>query len=269
MSKGHKLIGSYRSFTGNFSTGGIFDMPDVSQQRNSDSWDIITNGLIMNLDARNIQSYPGSGADWWSIGNVGGSVARVISNGTPSYNSQGFFSVNSDSQAFNIANYAAPTNSFTYEVWARPTATHEIDVESNGGAAGVFGQKYLIGAAQAGAVRGGAGISCGTNGVSVYEHGDGYMPPLLVWSGTVSNTLFSHIVVVYSNRIPTLYVNNVFRRTGLVSGRPTSTAEGTTIGYGSYGFFTGDIAAVRFYNRSLSVNEIAQNFNALRGRYGV
>ena len=39
---------------------------------------------------------------------------------------------------------------------------------------------------------------------------------------------------------------------------------------GSYGrYFVGKISTVKLYNRALSAAEVAQNFNALRGRYGI
>jgi hypothetical protein len=37
----------------------------------------------------------------------------------------------------------------------------------------------------------------------------------------------------------------------------------------SYDLFTGIIAIVRIYNSALSASEVAQNFNATRGRYGL
>lgn len=42
-----------------------------------------------------------------------------------------------------------------------------------------------------------------------------------------------------------------------------------TIGSGYAGAFGGNIYAVQLYNRALSAAEVQQNFNALRGRYGV
>jgi hypothetical protein len=270
MSKGHRSNGSYiGSSNSNFSTGGKFDKQTQGKFRASDSWGYAFTGLYLNLDALNAQSYSGSGTVMTSVGGKSdGSEAYLNLGGTRSYSSNGHFIMENTSY-FDVAALNAATNNFTYELWARPRATHQIDPETNGGVDGVAGQKYIIGAAQAGAVTGGAGISCGTNGISVYEHGDGYMPPLLVWSGTVSSTAFTHIVVTYTNRVPKLYVNGVFIKTGVVSARATSLQGGYNIGYGSYGAFTGDWAIARYYNRTINDNEITQNFNSLRGRFGV
>ena len=68
-------------------------------------------------------------------------------------------------------------DNFTIEAWIRPTATHEFDAELNANStAGTSGEKYLFGADQRGSVDAGAGISVGTNGISVNEHADSYMP---------------------------------------------------------------------------------------------
>lgn len=50
-----------------------------------------------------------------------------------------------------------------------------------------------------------------------------------------------------------------------------TTMPGVTIGNGfsSSRYWNGKISATQIYNRSLSATEVAQNFNALRGRYGI
>jgi hypothetical protein len=270
MPKGHKLNGSYiGSSTASFSTGGKFDTTTQRKFKISESWGYVFNGMYVNFDALNSQSYSGSGTSMTNVGGKSdGSEPYLVLSGTNTYSSNGYFIMENTSY-YDISNISIATNNFTYELWIRPRATHQIDAENSGGADGVAGQKYIIGAAHQGDTGGGAGISCGTNGVSVYEHGSGYMPALLVWSGTVSSTLFTHIVVTYTNRQPKLYINGSFVRTGLTSGRPTSYQGGYNIGYGSYGAFTGDFAIARYYNRTITDAEITKNFNALRGRFGV
>ena len=34
-------------------------------------------------------------------------------------------------------------------------------------------------------------------------------------------------------------------------------------------YFDGKISNVKMYNKTLTASEVAQNFNALRGRYGI
>lgn len=75
---------------------------------------------------------------------------------------------------------AAPTDNFTVMAWVKAVDEHEVDKESDAGTAGTKGQRYLFGANH-GSELAGAGVSVGTNGISVYEHGDGYMPALAVY----------------------------------------------------------------------------------------
>lgn len=159
-------------------------------------------------------------------------------------------------------NLLSDVNTFTMEIWISPRTTHEIDDESTSGLTGVSGQKYVIypthGKAKWGAGHAGAGISVGTNGVSVYEHAHNYMPPLLVWQGSLSEG--THIVVVYNNKQPSLYVNGEFRKTGLTSTKtyihPSIGTPVDGFGGGSWGHFNGIIDEVRIYNYALTEEEI-------------
>lgn len=49
----------------------------------------------------------------------------------------------------------------------------------------------------------------------------------------------------------------------------TATTADILIGTGYAGGYIGDIYAVKIYNRALSAAEVQQNFNAIRGRYGI
>lgn len=158
-------------------------------------------------------------------------------------------------------------NNFSMDFWCIPRATHQIDFE-NDTFGGTSGQRYLMDA-EFTFVGAGAGISAGTNGISVYEHSDNYLSSRLVYSASISNTSYSHIVVTYQNKQPRLYLNGQLVRTGLQSVRPFVSLRGGRIGYGTYGFFNGLIGMVKYYNRTLSLSEIQQNFNTHRGRFGV
>jgi len=152
--------------------------------------------------------------------------------------------------------YTGTQNSFTFEFWAKPTMTHQIDAQSTSSTAGTAGQKYAIGAQHGGDVAlAGVGVSIGTNGVSVYEHTASYMPPLLVYSGNLSNWV--HITVVYNNKTPSLYINGQFKKTGLTS--PKTPFPSNTFGYGSYGNFGGSLDNIRLWNYARSRTEIQKD----------
>ncbi|MFN7494987.1 MAG: arabinofuranosidase catalytic domain-containing protein, partial [Cyclobacteriaceae bacterium] len=140
------------------------------------------------------------------------------------------------------------SNNFSTFIVARPSATHQIDAESNSNTSGTSGQNYLLGATQSG-TNGGQGLSVGTNGISNYEHGNSYMPPTAVYSGTVSG--LSVIDVIYASKTPSVYLNSLLVRTGLTSPRPTVFAS-TQIGSGTYGAFNGNISEFVLFSSTLS-----------------
>jgi len=151
------------------------------------------------------------------------------------------------------------TDTFTIILWANPSTTHQIDTESTSGIQGIWNQKYAIGPAQGGICWGsghaGVGVSVGTNGISVYEHSNGYMPPVLVWTGTVSG--FTHIAVVYENKQPKLYVNGAFKKTGL-TGSMLLHPFPKYIGGMEYGWFNGKVDDVMIFDEALNASEIEQ-----------
>ncbi|MFZ2958395.1 MAG: LamG-like jellyroll fold domain-containing protein [Candidatus Ozemobacteraceae bacterium] len=231
--------------------------------------DIVQNGLVLNIDAGKSGSYPGYGDAWADLSGYGKN--GTLFNG-PTYDSANGGSIVFDGIDDGVSTPGFGTtiqNNFSMDIWFMPKSTYVMDAEATSGSPGTSGKKYLLGAAHGGDTESGAGISAGTNGVSVYEHGSGYMPALLAYSSIISTSVFSHIVVTYENKQPKLYFNGSLVRTGLTSLRTNVNLVGSSIGYGSYGNFNGSIAAVKFYNRTLSASEVQQNYNALKFRFGM
>lgn len=152
------------------------------------------------------------------------------------------------------ASVAEVRNTFTVAFWAYPLSTHQIDTENTTDAGGAAGQRYVYEPTYQPGTEAGAGVSVGTNGVSVYEHGYGYMPATLVHQAPVSG--WTHVAVVYENKQPKLYVNGVLVRTGLTSPRSAVAVQPQGVGGMAYGYFHGGLDDVRVYNRALSAAEI-------------
>ena len=158
-------------------------------------------------------------------------------------------------------------DNFCYIVVARTSVGHEVDPQSAGGVGGVSGQHYLLGATHGGDFNAGAGLSAGTNGVSVYEHGADYMPALAVYDGPVGTRAII-ISVNYSNKQPFLYLQGNLARAGVPSPRATVTAP-TQIGSGAYGAFDGDAAEILVYDRALSESERRSVEENLAAKYAL
>jgi hypothetical protein len=231
-------------------------------------WDV--NGNLLPVpEGLNLSTSPGTNPD--TVGQWGlDSVKNSIAYDTGGQNNNGIISgatlttgIISNALQFDgvddkvTFSYSKPENNFTLEAWVKPTEPHQIDTQSNSGTAGTAGQKYIFGANQEGA-NGGIGVSVGTNGISVYEHGDGYMPALAVYNGAIG-TDWVHIVVVVENQTPKIYLNGQLVRTGVKSTRPKSIAP-TILGYGPYGAFKGNIDEVALYQKALTAQEIKQAY---------
>ncbi len=152
----------------------------------------------------------------------------------------------------------AHTDNFTIEFWAQSTTTRTAQAETNAGISGTGGngQKYAVFPSHGGASNAGVGVSIGTNGVSVYEHGSGYMPSLLVHNQTLNG--WNHIAVVYTAKQPSLYINGILVRTGVTSAR-TVCFPSARLGGHPYGYHQGDIDEFRVWSTSRTQTEIRDN----------
>jgi hypothetical protein len=68
-----------------------------------------------------------------------------------------------------------------------------------------------------------------------------------------------------------IYLNGVLSGTGTSPTGTTTTSDNFTIGRQDQGNwpFNGNISLVKVYNQALSASQVLQNFNAIRGRYGI
>jgi hypothetical protein len=89
----------------------------------------------------------------------------------------------------------------------------------------------------------------------------------------ISNGVWVHIVGSWDGYNKRIFVNGELKNEVAKGGALVTTTKGAsvgrfggdTVGY----YFNGSIAKVAIYNRGLTASEVLQNFNALRGRYGL
>jgi len=149
------------------------------------------------------------------------------------------------------------TNTFSIAAWVLPEAERNEAAEANTEITGTAGQRYAIfpvqGAVTFGDGHATAGLSVGTNGVSVYEHSHSYMPAVLVYPVVIKRWV--HITLVYDKHQPKLYLNGKQVKTGLTSAMTVH----PTHQFGdhqNYGPFVGKLDEVRIYNRALTDAEV-------------
>jgi hypothetical protein len=153
-----------------------------------------------------------------------------------------------------VGTVGRPTDTFSFGAWLKTSSTHEIDTQAISGYGGVYNQRYAFDPRHGGDLNAGAGLSVGTNGIAVYEHGSDYMPATAAYPTALGDD-WNHIMIVYSNKQPTIYLNGRAVHTGFRSPRAIVYAP-IQLGGMAYGYFEGLIDEVRIYNRALSAAQI-------------
>lgn len=219
--------------------------------------EIINRDLVSYWDAGGTRSYSGSGTAWRDIS--GSNKTATLTN-SPTYNGN-YFTFNGSNQYANcnVQVDVGAASSKTMCAWINPAATPIASpwgiLDNNNGSSGwgfwLGGSRRLQ--------YWPAGNADITDTVSV---------PLNTWS---------HVAISFdiSTKTANFYINGVGGRPKTTAGSETTPAAGTKLVIGCFragsasSFFNGSIGNVNLYSRVLTVNEIDQNFNAHRGRYGI
>tara|TARA_B110000503_G_C7131231_1_gene406888 strand:+ start:1099 stop:1815 length:717 start_codon:yes stop_codon:yes gene_type:complete len=230
---------------------------------------IVTDGLILYLDAANKKSYPGSGT---AINDLSSNdVDGVLTNG-PTFDSGNGGSIVFDDvdDYINFGN----TSTLNFE-WNEP---HSIEVwlkRSNSGGSYIVGKNE-----SSGNYRGTEFTFSGANAVQYLLRNTNSTGNRLfsITSGTYNDGLWHQFVVTYDGSGNAsgigIYIDTVsdvsIVDSGDITGGTTSTAN-AVIGArnGAANYFGGNIASVKYYNKVLTSAEILQNYNALKDRFGL
>jgi hypothetical protein len=212
---------------------------------------VVTDGLVLALDAGVSRSYPGSGTTWTDLsgnGNTGTLVNGVGYNGDNG-GSLTFDGVN-DYSPIGTSGFTFGSSAGTLSGWAR---TNTIS--------GSWSWIVSYGTASSRQSR-----FIGING-AIYYFG-GYANDITA-SGVPLNTWFN-MVGVYDGTNASMYINGT-----LVSG-PTARSWNTVANNAQIGrqtnggeYWNGNIAQVSIYNKALTASEIQQNYNATKSRFGL
>jgi hypothetical protein len=215
---------------------------------------IVTNGLVLCLDAANSKSYPGSGTTWTDLSGRG--VIGTLTN----MDGTNFNSANGGSLTFDGSNEFVNCGTinlqqnFSLEIWAYHTSSFV--------SAAYFGQ-------------GPSGIT--NQGLHVYYSDFQQRMIFAMWSNDLTTSSFplainawSCFVFTYnhSTYLKQFYSNGVLQNsgTGLVYSGSGQFNVGRIFSAGSI-YMNGRISIAKVYNRVLSATEIQQNYLATKSRY--
>ena len=163
--------------------------------------------------------------------------------------------------------FAVPVNTFTFSIWCKPSQSTYIPGQTTSGINQLSGWRKLCTGGDGSGTNTGFELSVGTNGIAVIEHKASTHFSPITRSISISSTNWTNIVITYTNGIPNLYINGAWIKTGAQGSG--STAMGlTSIGYGSYGSFAGNITMISAYSRALDGTDVLSNYDADKTRYG-
>lgn len=223
---------------------------------------VVTDGLVLWLDAANRSSYPGSGVTWRDLSGLGNN--GTLTNG-PTFSSASLGSIVFDGTNDNISNISNPsvTNQITCEAWFNADISNITGSITSAWIMGREGSYRII--------YGATGFSwvCRTDSNGWYTAGT-FLGADINYS---INNIWFHVVGTYNSSFNSMYINGQLMSTGsTISGNVGNTgtffiARSDAPGSVNYGMGKGSI--YRVYNRALSAQEVKQNYDALKGRYNL
>jgi hypothetical protein len=229
---------------------------------------VVTNGLVLALDAADSNSYRGTGTTWTDLtGN--GYNGTLVNTPTFSTANLGNFTFNGTTQYVDVVNtgtaFQFANTSFTVSIWIRTSSTTTGIIVSKGATASTGG--WLVEFDTAGTI---TTTTKGSTGFNTFNRTS---------SVTVNNNTWTNIVVIYTTNTTTLasntasiYVNGSLRNgTGTLGTIVYATTTDTVqIGRRPSGiYFNGNISNVQIYNRGITATEVLQNYNATKSRFGL
>ena len=232
---------------------------------------IITDGLVLSLDAGNVKSYPGSGTTWYDKSGNGNngtltngptfSNGSIVFDGVDDYvNLPSSFKFSDSNLTLNVC-FKTNTNSNSYQdliIFSDPLQNNILGLLKNR-----------------------SGLRNGSVYAVLYENGIGsYITSSLSGDNLVSagitnyTTVFEKIGGVYNIF---LYRNGVLDGSTVVSSLNSYNMNNWTnyfVRIGSGGptypeILNGNIYCSYVYNRALTASEVLQNYNATKTRFGL
>jgi hypothetical protein len=221
---------------------------------------IVTDGLVLYLDAANPKSYV-SGSTTWN------DIARGGNNGTL-INGPTFSSANGGSIVFDgIDDYVLVSNdgfgtfssqTYTVEAWINPSSTTGDKVIFSYDFTSHIQPYYAIQFRMLGST-----LLISWNNGSTFQ-------AIQTPNNTITFNRWHHVVGLYESGRQQIYINGQLQASGTRTDTITFYNQPVWIGKANFGgHFQGNIPAVRYYRKAFSAQEVLQNYNATKTRFGL
>lgn len=258
-------IGRYSNFTNIYNTKGsigevriynrALSSTEVLQYYNSSKYkynvseNIVNDGLVLNYDAANPNSYAGTGITINNLSGIGNT--GILTNGpTFSQLNGGTISFDGSNDYIQIINEIPPLSTFTIDLWINsvvPADGHRIIFDGYYTfRVSILSGKYMVGAGN------------GSTWINFYLY-------------SVRNPIYNtweHICWTWDGSKSKLYLNGAFEAEQSSAAFSTISGELRLAGFVQGGYnWNGKLSASKIYNRALSSTEVLQNYNATKNRY--
>ena len=245
---------------------------------NYNTLSIVTDGLVLCLDAANTKSYSGSGTTWTDLS---GRENNTTTDGT-TFDSEGFFDFDGTNDNVKVPmtgdvndTLFNGSNNFSLDFWFKAD-----NLPANGATDFKHSQALLGGGNRKIILVFGNGYDDKEVGIRV-NMGD-WTGPVGSGADSIDNNTWYNVIVTYDSSSGfVLYLNGDQKSTSSLTGTiqtPFQDSDNKLIGCvkddtGNVNFrdrfFDGKISIVKIYNRILTTSEVFQNYNALKGRFGL
>jgi len=238
---------------------------------------IVTDGLVLALDAGNTKSYLGSGTTWTDLSGNG-------NNGTLE-NGVGYDGGNGGSLVFDGSNDYSRINSFGSDsnlalsvfCWIYPKNLTSEQFEGNY-------YNWIINKRNTVSPNSNSWQLSALNSypiVAMWDSNNTSIGPSPIETQEPNSTSAFQLNRWYYTGFTTdgtnggslkIYINDSVNYSGTLTGNRGIATKPIDIGKKGWGdeyYWNGNIAQVSIYNRALTAAEVSQNFNALRGRFGI
>ena len=219
---------------------------------------IVTDGLVVHLDAANVKSYPETGTTWYDkSGN--GFNGTLINGPVFSNNVLAFNGINTYIETPTSIG-AELTGNLTYCIWAKRDGDSATSI--NGLISNEWHPEFT-----------GIGIFLRNTDTRItVETGNGTTRPAYDSVHPTTNRNWTHYCLTYNNSTVAVYINGTLldSRTAIVLQNP---ARQVVLGrwapsYNAY-YLNGRVSNTQVYNRALTSEEVLQNYNATKARFGL
>ena len=227
---------------------------------------VVTDELVLALDAGNAKSYPGSGTTWTDLSGQGNTGTLT---GGPTYSSDDGGSIVFDGSndyinfgSVSDANFG--TGDFAVECWffddGNTPAYGALVV--NGQSGGNDNSAFQFGKG------GNAGGEGHTNRIEFTRGTSSGSYSIYDSTNTIQSNTWTHAIATRIGTTVKLYINGVEVDSMTDSGSYSKTSLRVGINRGGVIYWSGNISNVKLYKgKGLTAAEVLQNYDALKGRY--